>query len=260
MDLQIKNKNAFITGATRGLGLASLKSLASEGVNISYCSRTQEGVNKVKDFLSNLNIDSYGFVHEIDNNDVNIKKLVDKIDKNFGNIDILVNNVGGSLGSSSLLESEIDTFMKVFDINFWSSLKLMKIYSEKMVMNGWGRIINISSIFGREYGGKSASYMSSKASLIAATKHLSIELADKGVTVNSIAPGSIKHEGGSWEKFVNNSSKEEVEDFINNNLPMKNFGSPEPVGDMVSFLASPKSFTITGACINIDGGQSSNLF
>ena len=92
------------------------------------------------------------------------------------------------------------------------------------------------------------------------TKHLSIELADKGVTVNSIAPGSIKHKGGSWEKFVNNSSSQEVSDFINQNLPMKDFGSPEPVGDMVSFLSSPRSFTITGACINIDGGQSSNLF
>ena len=66
--------------------------------------------------------------------------------------------------------------------------------------------------------------------------------------------------GGAWEKFVNNSSSQEVSDFINQNLPMKDFGSPEPVGDMVSFLSSPRSFTITGACINIDGGQSNNLF
>tara|TARA_B100000700_G_C15015027_1_gene842842 strand:- start:1466 stop:2248 length:783 start_codon:yes stop_codon:yes gene_type:complete len=260
MDLKIKGKNAFITGGTRGLGLASLKSLASEGVNISFCSRSEEGIKKVKDYLSNYDVNHYGFVHEINSNDENVNDLVNKINDNFGHIDILVNNVGGSLGSSSLLENDIETYMKVFDINFWSSLKLMKIYSEKMVSNGWGRIINIASIFGREYGGKSSSYMSSKASLISATKHLSIELADKGVTVNSIAPGSIKHKGGSWEKFVNNSSSKEVNDFINQNLPMKDFGYPEPVGDMVSFLSSPRSFTITGACINIDGGQSSNLF
>ena len=260
MDLKIKGKNAFITGGTRGLGLASLKSLASEGVNISFCSRSEEGIKKVKDYLSNFDVNHYGFVHEINSNDENVNDLVNKINDNFGHIDILVNNVGGSLGSSSLLENDIETYMKVFDINFWSSLKLMKIYSEKMVSNGWGRIINIASIFGREYGGKSSSYMSSKASLISATKHLSIELADKGVTVNSIAPGSIKHKGGSWEKFVNNSSSKEVNDFINQNLPMKDFGYPEPVGDMVSFLSSPRSFTITGVCINIDGGQSSNLF
>ena len=191
MDLKIKGKNAFITGGTRGLGLASLKSLASEGVNISFCSRSEEGIKKVKDYLSNFDVNHYGFVHEINSNDENVNDLVNKINDNFGHIDILVNNVGGSLGSSSLLENDIETYMKVFDINFWSSLKLMKIYSEKMVSNGWGRIINIASIFGREYGGKSSSYMSSKASLISATKHLSIELADKGVTVNSIAPGSI---------------------------------------------------------------------
>ena len=260
MDLKIKGKNAFITGGTRGLGLASLKSLASEGVNIAFCSRSEDGVNETTKYLSKLSVKYYGFVHEINSNDKNINELVAKLNKNFGDIDILVNNVGGSLGSSSLLDNDIETYINVFNINFWASVKLMKIYSEKMVTNGWGRIINIASIFGREYGGKSSSYMSSKASLIAATKHLSIELADKGVTVNSIAPGSIKHKGGSWEKFVNNSSYQEVSDFINQNLPMKDFGSPEPVGDMVSFLSSPRSFTITGACINIDGGQSNNLF
>ena len=260
MDLKIKGKNAFITGGSRGLGLASLQSLASEGVNISFCSRSEDGVIKINKYLSNLGINYYGIVHEIDSNDKNILDLTNKINSNFGDVDILVNNVGGSLGSSSLLENDIQTYTNVFNINFWSAIKLMKIYSEKMVSKGWGRIINIASIFGREYGGKSSSYMSSKASLIAATKHLSIELADKGVTVNSIAPGSIKHEGGSWEKFVNSSSSAEVRDFIDNNLPMKDFGTPEPVGDMVSFLASPRAFTITGACINIDGGQSSNLF
>ena len=166
--------------------------------------------NETTKHLSKLGVNYYGFVHEINSNDKNINELVAKLNNNFGDIDILVNNVGGSLGSSSLLDNDIETYMNVFNINFWASVKLMKIYSEKMVTNGWGRIINIASIFGREYGGKSSSYMSSKASLIAATKHLSIELADKGVTVNSIAPGSIKHKGGSWEKFVNNSSSQEV--------------------------------------------------
>ena len=124
MDLKIKGKNAFITGATRGLGLASLKSLANEGVNISYCSRSEEGIDKVGKYLSKLNINSYGFVHEINNNNSNLDELVNKIDTNFGNVDILVNNVGGSLGSSSLNNDTIETYQNVFDVNFWSSLKL----------------------------------------------------------------------------------------------------------------------------------------
>ena len=135
----------------------------------------------------------------------------------------------------------------------------MKIAAEKMSEKNWGRIVNISSIFGREYGGNSSSYMASKASLIASTKHLAMECASKGITVNSIAPGSIKHKGGSWEKFVNQNEKKIVDDFISANLPMGKFGSPEPVGDMGAFLCSELAFTVTGTCINIDGGQGSSL-
>ena len=135
MDLKIKGKNAFITGGTRGLGLASLKSLASEGVNIAFCSRSEDGVNETTKHLSKLGVKYYGFVHEINSNDKNINELVAKLNNNFGDIDILVNNVGGSLGSSSLLDNDIETYMNVFNINFWASVKLMKIYSEKMVTN-----------------------------------------------------------------------------------------------------------------------------
>jgi len=260
MDLGIKGKNALITGGTRGLGLASLKSLSSEGVNIAFCSRSREGIKEATNLLDKKNVKYIGIKHEIDNDIDSLNELVNKAEKDIGDIDILVNNVGGSLGSDSLLKDDIENYEKVFNLNFWASLKLMKIVSKKMISNKWGRIINISSIFGREYGGKSSSYMSSKASLIAATKHMAIETARSGITVNSIAPGSIKHDGGSWEKFVNESPKKVVEDFISQNLPMGDFGKPEPVGEMVAFLSSMQAFTITGACINIDAGQSSNLF
>ena len=128
-----------------------------------------------------------------------------------------------------------------------------------MIDRGWGRIINIASIYGREYGG-SAPYMAAKAALIAATKHTAINLAKTGVTANCIAPGSIKHEKGSWEKFVNNNNEATVNNFIENNLPMGDFGYPEAVGDTVAFLASENSKMILGTCLNVDGGQSNSLF
>ena len=259
MDLGLSGKVAVVSGASRGIGRSIALALAAEGAHLCICARNAEGLEKAAADMREKGAEVEAVALDVTETE-GAEQLIGAAVSRFGGVDILVNNVGGSLGSSSLLDNDIETYMNVFNINFWASVKLMKIYSEKMVTNGWGRIINIASIFGREYGGKSSSYMSSKASLIAATKHLSIELADKGVTVNSIAPGSIKHKGGSWEKFVNNSSSQEVSDFINQNLPMKDFGSPEPVGDMVSFLSSPRSFTITGACINIDGGQSSNLF
>jgi len=96
--------------------------------------------------------------------------------------------------------------------------------------------------------------------LIAATKHTALDLAKTGVTANCIAPGSIKHEKGSWERFVENNDDDVVNDFIEKNLPMGRFGFPEAVGDTVAFLSSKNSEMILGTCLNVDGGQSNSLF
>jgi 3-oxoacyl-[acyl-carrier protein] reductase len=101
--------------------------------------------------------------------------------------------------------------------------------------------------------------MSAKAALIAASKHSAISLAKDGILVNSIAPGSIAHPGGSWERFQNDNSSEVVENFIEENLPLGRFGWPEPLGDLVAYLASDRSGLITGSCIVIDGGQSVSM-
>ena len=124
---------------------------------------------------------------------------------------------------------------------------------------GWGRIVNIASIWGREYGG-SAPYMASKASLIAVTKHLALQLAPDGICVNSIAPGSIEFPGGGWERFRNSNSEEDVAEFIKWGLPAGKFGYPEPVGETGAFLSSENAIWNMGRCINGDGGKSRSLF
>ena len=258
MDLGIKNKNALITGGSRGLGLASAFSLAKEGVNLIICARSKDDLEKAKDKLDQYNVNVITFEQEL-SDEKSVKEFYSKIKSKVNNVDILVNNVGGSLGTTSLLESEIKDFQKVMDINTWVAISLTKLFVEEMIDRGWGRIINIASIYGREYGG-SAPYMAAKAALIAATKHTAINLAKTGVTANCIAPGSIKHEKGSWEKFVNNNNEATVNNFIENNLPMGDFGYPEAVGDTVAFLASENSKMILGTCLNVDGGQSNSLF
>ena len=134
----------------------------------------------------------------------------------------------------------------------------MKLAIPHMRSQRWGRIINIASIWGREYGG-AFSYMSAKAALIAATSHAARTLAKDGVMVNSVAPGSTEFPGGGWERFQRDNPPELVQDFVEHNLPMGRFGWPEPVGDLVAFLASQRTSLITGACIVIDGGQSYSL-
>jgi 3-oxoacyl-[acyl-carrier protein] reductase len=173
-------------------------------------------------------------------------------------VDILVNNVGGRRGGQSLEDTTEQDFLDALMLNLFSAIRLTRLALPEMRRRRWGRIINIASIWGREYGGTIA-YMTAKAALIAFTKGLARQVAKDNVLVNSVAPGSILFPGGGWDRFIRTNPPEVVEEFIARNLPMGRFGWPEPVGDLVAFLASERASLITGACINIDGGQSYSL-
>ena len=258
MDLGIKGKLALITGGSRGLGRQSALALANEGVNVAICARGRETIDTTVDELKSIGVDATGYAADMGDESAPAE-LFNKVKNDMGEPDILVNNVGGSMGTSDVVASSIDDFNMVIDLNLWSALRMIKLVMPGMIDRGWGRIINISSIYGREAGG-TAPYMTAKAAMIALSKHAALSSAKNGVTVNSVAPGSILFPGGTWEKFQQNNTPEAVEEFIDRNLPMGKFGWPEPIGATVAFLASNKADLITGACINVDGGQSHNLF
>jgi 3-oxoacyl-[acyl-carrier protein] reductase len=258
MDLGIKGKVALVTGGSRGLGRQSALALAAEGVNVAICARGEGTLNQTADELRAIGVNVGAFVADL-GDESGAAELVAKTEAELGPIDILVNNVGGSMGTSDLVNSSLDDFHMVMNANLWSAIALMKHVVPGMQERGWGRVVNISSIFGREYGG-TAPYMAAKAAMIAASKHTGLAVAKDGVTVNSVAPGSVLHAGGTWEKFSQNNPKEVVDEFIDRNLPMGKFGWPEPIGASVAFLASTQADLITGACLNVDGGQSHNLF
>lgn len=257
MDLGIEGKTALVTGGTRGLGREAALALAREGVNVGVCARTADGLERARKEIEACGVSCAAAAADMGEPDA-AEAVVQAIQRELGEVDILVNNVGGSLGTSDVLSSSEEDFHKVFDANLWSAVRLMKALAPGMRERGWGRIVNISSIYGREHGG-TAPYMAAKAAVIAVSKHLALTLAKDGVTVNAIAPGSILHPGGNWERFVNNSSQEVVDEFIARNLPMGRFGWPEPIGATVAFLASQQAALILGACINVDGGQSHSL-
>jgi 3-oxoacyl-[acyl-carrier protein] reductase len=258
MDLGIKGKVALVTGGSRGLGRQTALALAAEGVDVAICARGQDVLNQTAQELKSTGIKVGAYIADL-GDESGAADLATKVETDLGPIEILVNNVGGSLGTSDLVNSSLNDFHMVMNANLWSAIALMKHTVPGMQNRGWGRVINISSIFGREYGG-TAPYMAAKAAMIAASKHTGLAVAKDGVTVNSVAPGSILHSGGTWEKFIANSTKEEVDEFIARNLPMGKFGWPEPVAAAVTFLASQQADLITGACLNVDGGQSHNLF
>jgi 3-oxoacyl-[acyl-carrier protein] reductase len=229
MELGIQGKVALITGGSRGLGKQSAISLAKEGARVVICARTQEG---------------------LDNTVTELKKL-------YGSIDILINNAGGSRRGNIVSTTDED-WSSLVDLNLMSAIHMSRLVIPDMQSAEWGRIINIASIWGREHGGGVA-YMTTKAALIALTKNTALTYAKDGILVNCVAPGSISFPGGSWDKFQQNQKPEDLEKFIEQNLPMGKFGWPEPVGDLVAYLSSNNAGILTGACINIDGGQSRSL-
>ena len=194
MDLGIAGRNALITGGSRGLGRQCAISLGGEGVNVAICGRTESTINATVDELTGLGVRAVGIVADVTQID-DLARLHGDAVKGLGPIDILVNNAGGSMGATDLTETPLENYRAVFDFNLFNGYELSRLVLPHMQEQGWGRIINIASIYGREHGGNIA-YMSAKAGVIAASKHAGLSLAGSGVTVNSIAPGSILHPGG----------------------------------------------------------------
>ena len=257
MDLGIAGKNALVTGGSRGLGRQCAISLAAEGVNVAICGRTQETIDTTVAELEAMGVRAFGAVADVTDASSMPRLHADTV-QGLGSIDILVNNAGGSVGATDIAGTPLDNFRTVFDLNLFGGYELTRMALSHMQAQGWGRVINIASIWGREHGGN-IGYMSAKAALIAATKHAGLSLGGTGVTVNSIAPGSISHPGGGWERFQADQPEEVVRNFIETQLPMGRFGWPEPVGDMCAFLASDRADLITGSCIVVDGGQSYSM-
>jgi len=257
MDLALQGKVAMITGGSHGLGKQAADSLAREGCKVAICARGQENLDATVAELTAKGYEVLAVQADVMKQE-DLKNFHDQTVKAFGEVDILVNNAGGRKGTADFQETGVATFREGMEFNFMSAVELIYLVLPHMREQKWGRVISISSIYGREYGG-SVDYMTGKAALIAFSKHLALNLMKENVLVNCIAPGSIDFPGSSWDRFQQNSTPEQVSDFIDRNLPAGKFGWPEPIGDTVAFLASENASMITGTCLNVDGGQSRSL-
>jgi len=258
MDLGLDGKVAMITGGSHGLGKQAAAALAREGCKVSICSR---GLEQLETTVAEFKAQGYlahGTQADV-TKEADANRFYQETIARLGRPDILVNNVGGRRGSVIFEETSLDQFREGLEVNLISAIRLVALVLPHMKAQGWGRIINISSIYGREHGG-SIDYMTAKAGLIAFSKHLALQLAPINVRVNCVAPGSIDFPGSTWDRFQKNNTPAVVAEFIARNLPAGRFGWPEPIGETVAFLASDRADMITGACINVDGGQSKSLF
>ncbi len=260
MDLGLKGKVAMVTGASRGIGKACASTLAEEGCNLAICARGKDALANTAQELTSKGSEVLSVPVDVTVS-AEISDFVDATVKRFSRVDILVNNAGtGRLSDMmDLTEEEIRLNM---DLMFYAPIWCSRAVIPHMRNQGWGRIINISSVFGKQPGGL-LDYDAIKAAVNMFTKDLSNYLAKDGILVNAVCPGPIR--GPLWEgpgqlgdqlgSVLGMSGAEAVKWFAENNIPLGHHGDPEDIASMVAFLASEKAKFITGQLINVDGGM-----
>jgi 3-oxoacyl-[acyl-carrier protein] reductase len=255
MDLGLTDKVAIVTGSSRGLGLASAKALAAEGCLVALCARTEGrleeaarevaaaggGADRVLAVAADVSAPS------------GVERVIERTVQRFGGIDVLVNNVGLA-GGAGLLETSDAAWQEAIDQTLMPAVRASRLAVPHMQRRGGGAIVIIASIFGREAGGR-MTYNAVKAAQISLGKSLARQLAPSNIRVNTLSPGSILFEGGSWWTRQQQDPAA-IAAFVAQELPFGRFGRPEEVGEVVAFLASPRASWISGTSVVVDGCQS----
>ena len=247
MDLGIAGKVALVTASTRGIGLGIAQALASEGARVAVAARTEADVKRTAESLGGL-----GIAADLMTEEGARRAVAETVDR-LGPIDILVNNLGLRAGSS-WSDTGPNEFETAFAGNVAVSVRMTQLVLPGMLERGWGRVVAIASVWGRETGGAPA-YNAAKAAEISFVKSLAREVAAKGVTVNAVAPGSILWSGGGWDRRQK-ADPEGIVDFVRQDMPLGRFGTVEEVASVVTFVCSMQASLVNGAVIAVDGGQS----
>lgn len=250
MDLNLKGKVVLVSGSTSGVGKATAEVLLKEGCIVFINGRKEQALKessrelggKVYEICSDLTVTS------------NINNAFSIIYEKTGkHPDIVIANIGSG---RSVMGWDVDDeeWLRVFNINFFGTVRLCREAIRNMEKNKYGNIVCISSITGCEAISAPVPYSTAKAAVLSFVKNTSDVVAKHGIRINAISPGNVLFEGGIWDKKIK-ENKNEVLNYINNEVPLQGFATPYDIANMAAYLVSDLAKFITGSNFIIDGGQ-----
>ena len=253
MDLNLNNKKVLITGSSKGIGLEIAKNFSKLGNEVFLNSRFVKNLNSAKKIINSDKVKI--FPADLSKSE-EVKKMYNNIKKKTKYLDILVCNIGNGSPQNIIGEENYNNWIKSININLLSAINTIHYFKKLLKSSKNPSIVCISSICGVRAIGAPIDYSVSKAALISFVKNQSRILSKDKIRINAISPGNIIFHGSTWDKKIK-SNKLKVKKYINENVPLKKFGTTKNISDLVLFLSSDVSSFTTGANVVIVGGQTS---
>jgi 3-oxoacyl-[acyl-carrier protein] reductase len=242
--IDLAGRVAVITGGSGGIGLATAQRMAASGASLVLWDRDEPSLAAATGALAA----AHTFALDVTSED-EVSRATEDVMRRHGRVDILVNAAGISAPKTTILEASLAEWKRIFDINVMGTFLCSRALGRHMVAAGYGRIVNLGSVAGKEGNPWSAAYSASKAAVISFTKSMAKELAKTGVRVNCVAPAIVA------TKNLYHDMPEEMRKLWVSRVPMGRPGTPEEVAAMIAWLASEECSFVTGAAFDLSGGR-----
>lgn len=244
--MNLQDKIALVTGASRGIGKAIALELAKQGATVIGTATTPQGANSISEYLQAAGYQGEGMAMNVTEPDT-IDATLSGIRAKYGDVQILVNNAGITR-DNLLMRMKDEEWDDVIATNLTAIFHLIKQCIRPMIKARWGRVISISSVVGSTGNPGQTNYAAAKAGLIGFNRALALEIATRGITANVVSPGYIATE---MTQALTDEQKAKIMEMV----PSQKLGQPEDVANAVAFLASNGAEYITGETLHVNGGM-----
>jgi NAD(P)-dependent dehydrogenase (short-subunit alcohol dehydrogenase family) len=259
MDLGLAGRSCIVTGASRGIGLATARELAGEGARVLLVARGGDALAEAARACASGGGEAAALALDVTEEDAG-ERAVAACEEHFGGVDVLVNNAGTSR-VRPLDELTDDDWRSQWELNVMASLRMMRVAAPRMAARGWGRVVNVCSSSGKRPSASNAAYSVAKAAQLSLSRAYADAYAGRGVLVNAVAPGPVASslwtgEGGLADQAAEQKgvAREEALAEAAAKIPLGRFATEDEIASVVVFLCSERASDVAGAAWSVDGG------